>query len=92
MRLPDFNCAIVTKVHTMLDIAIVGEQKLTSTRSITVPYIANIKDVAEGEDLIMRRDPRADQMTDTQKKRKRRRNVEKDEEAEAQKKAKQQKT
>ena len=31
---PDFNCAIVNKVHTVVDIATVGDQNLTSTRLI----------------------------------------------------------
>ena len=45
VKVPEFNCAIVNRVHTTLDIATVGEQVLQSTRFITVPYITNIKEV-----------------------------------------------
>ena len=87
LRLPNFNCAIVTKVHTKLDIATVGDQNLTSTGLITVPYITNVKDVLEGEDLIVRHYPRATGVHHTCHWMRRRRKR-KDEEAQATKKAK----
>ena len=85
---PDFNCKIVNKVHTVVDIATVGDQNLTSTRLITVPYITNVKDVLEGEELIVRHYPRA---TIKKASKPNWRDVGKEEEAQAKKKAKQQK-
>ena len=84
---PDFNCKIVNKVHTVVDIATVGDQNLTSTRLITVPYITNVKDVLEGEELIVRHYPRATGVHHTCHWMRRRRKR-KDEEAQATKKAK----
>ena len=54
LRVPEFNCEIVTKVSTAVHISVVGVQNVTNTRFITVPYICNFKDVVEGEELILR--------------------------------------
>ena len=87
--MPAFNCEIVTKVSTAVHIS-VGVQNVTSTRFITVPYICNVKDVVEGEELIVRHVGRAK----TKKEPKKRcwRDVDKQEDAEAKKQAKKQKT
>ena len=52
--MPNFNCEILSKVHTLMAIANVGGQNVTSARFISVPYICNVKDVVEGEELIVR--------------------------------------
>ena len=52
--MPNFNCEIVSKVHTLMAIANVGGQNVTSARFISVPYICNVKDVVKGEELIVR--------------------------------------
>ena len=57
-KLPQFNSQIVTSVHNCLAMAGVGEQPLTSTRWITVPYITNSKDLEEGSELIVQHVPR----------------------------------
>ena len=59
MRIPVFNCELVTKIHTACNIATPGGQNLTSTTFVTVPYICNVKDVVEGEELIVRHVARA---------------------------------
>jgi len=51
--MPNFNCEIVSKVHTLMAIATVGGQNVTSARFISVPYICNVKDVVKGEELIV---------------------------------------
>ena len=51
-NVPEFNCQIVTKVHQIVSIASAGGQSLTSTRSISVPFMTNSKDVVQGEELI----------------------------------------
>ena len=43
---------MVTKVYTTVCIASIGAQSLTSTRSISVPFMTNSKDVLQGEELI----------------------------------------
>ena len=48
--MPQFNCQFVTRVHNCLSIAEVGERPLNSTRFISVPYITNTKELAEGDD------------------------------------------
>jgi hypothetical protein len=54
LSMPNFNCEIVSKVHTLMAIATVWRQNVTSARSISVPYICNVKDVVKGEELIVR--------------------------------------
>jgi hypothetical protein len=54
LSVPNFNCEIVSKVHTAMAIATVGGQNATSTIFITVPYISKFKDMVEGEELIVR--------------------------------------
>ena len=89
LRVPNFNCEIETKVHMVVAIAAVGRQNVTSTRFITVPYICNVKDVVEGEELIVRHVARVK----TKKVQKRGwRDVVKKDEDEENKKAKKQKT
>ena len=51
-NVPEFNCEIVAKVHPTMCIASIGAQSVTSTRSISVPFITNVKDVVQGEELI----------------------------------------
>ena len=51
-NVPEFNCEIVTKVHPTMCIASIGAQSVTSTRFISVPFITNVKDVVQGEELI----------------------------------------
>ena len=57
--MPDFNCQVKVVMHTALDLAVVGEKNVNSTRFIGVPYITNIRDVLAGEELIMRQVHRA---------------------------------
>ena len=87
--MPNFNCEIVSKVHTLMAIATVGGQNVTSARFISVPYICNVKDVVKGEELIVRHvarvKPKKVQNISW-------RDVFKKEEDEAKKKAKKQKT
>ena len=52
LNVPEFNCEIVTKVHPTMCIASVGAQSVTSTRFVSVPFITNVKDVVQGEELI----------------------------------------
>jgi hypothetical protein len=59
LRISDFNFELVTQVHTDVHIAIVGGQNLTSTTFVHAPYICNVKDVVEGEELIVRHVVRA---------------------------------
>ena len=48
----------MTRVHNCLSIAEVGGRPLNSTRFISVPYITNIKELAEGDELIVQHFPR----------------------------------
>ena len=57
-KLPQVNSQTVTCVHKCLAMDGVGEQPLTSTRWITVPYITNSKDLEEGDELIVQHVPR----------------------------------
>ena len=57
-KMPQFNCKFVTQVHNCLSIAEVGGRSLNSTRFISVPYITNIKELAEGDELIVQHFPR----------------------------------
>ena len=52
MKVPEFNCELVTKVHPIISIADVWGQRLTSTRFIGVPFMTNSKGVVKGEELI----------------------------------------
>ena len=60
-KLPSFNCEIVTKTFNAVHIAAMGKQNLTSTRFINVPHITNVKDLDEGDELIIRHVPRTKQ-------------------------------
>ena len=51
-NLPEFNCEIVTKVYLVACIASLLEKTVSSTRSVSVPFITNVKDVVKGEELI----------------------------------------
>ena len=51
-KVPEFNCQIMFKRHPIMSIASAGEQKLTSTRFISVPFMTNTNDVVQGEELI----------------------------------------
>ena len=50
---------IVTQIHTACNIASPGEHNLTSATFVHVLYICNVKDVVEGEELIVRHVARA---------------------------------
>ena len=58
-KMPQFNCQFANRVHNCLSVADVGEQCLSSTRFVTVPYITNTKELAEGDELIVQHVPRA---------------------------------
>ena len=58
-RIPVFNCELVTQIHTACNTATPWGQNLTSTTNVHVPYICNVKDVVEGEELIVRHVARA---------------------------------
>ena len=51
-NVPEFNCEIVTKVHPAMCIASLGEEAVSSTRFVSVPFMTNVKDVVKGEELI----------------------------------------
>ena len=57
-KMPQLNCQFVTRVHNRPSIAEVGDRPLNSTRFISVPYITNTKELAEGDELIMHHFPR----------------------------------
>ena len=51
-NVPEFNCEIVTVHHPSASIAKVGDQSVSSTRFVGVPFMTNSKDVLQGEELI----------------------------------------
>ena len=59
MNVPEFNCEIVTVHHPSMSLARVGEQSVSSTRFVGVPFMTNSKDVLQGEELICELDVRA---------------------------------
>jgi len=84
-NVPEFNCTIVNKVHPTISIASIGTQSMTSTRFVTMPFITNVKDVVQGEELICEQVIRAKPEV---KKKRNWQQVVKEEKAEAKKKVK----
>ena len=58
IRIPAFNCNFVTRNHNCVALAEVGDQALASTRWISLQYISNAKELAEGDELILQHHPR----------------------------------
>ena len=58
LLVPKFICELVTQTHTVCHIAGTNGQNMSSTRFISLPYIANVGDLVAGEELIMRHVPR----------------------------------
>ena len=86
-KIPKFNCEIVHRNHTYVAIGTAeGQKSLGSTRIIGVPFITNSKDLAEGEELIVKHVARV--KTTKPKKGKRWQDVQREEEQEANKKKK----
>ena len=59
LRMPEFNCELVSHTHTVCHIAGFDGQNMSSTRFISLPCISNVRALEAGEELILRHVPRA---------------------------------
>ena len=59
LRMPEFNCELVSHTHTVCHIASFDGQNMSSTRFISLPCISNVRALEAGEELILRHVPRA---------------------------------
>jgi len=50
---PSFNCELTEIIHSVVNIATVGNGVVNCTRLVHVPYLTNSKPLAKGEELIL---------------------------------------
>ena len=64
---PRFNCALVTEAFTAVTVGVVKSVAVNTTRIYQIPFLTNITDLEEGEELIMEVNEKKAKETDTKR-------------------------